>query len=237
VRLLACFGSLRNTDFRLSRLDLGCSRRRAPRLGVSPAAAHFGGDRQSRGPGGRRQHDVGEFAFAAGAVRHLADDLVVNMQDDGIAGGFKTQHRGREQIARDRRDRVLHQRAVPGIGIAPGAGGIVFVADVAGALELTWRRARFRKCQTAAGRQRHEQGAALHVEGDALVERDRFPGVDAAVRRALERVPEPDGGGVASPKLILEAFHLGVGIGVGGIEPAPGVESTAEAEGQVVGLA
>jgi hypothetical protein len=70
-----------------------------------------------------------------------------------------------------------------------------------------------------------------------IAERGALFGADSAMRYALERMPEAESSAVCAPELVLEAFNLGVGIGIGGVELAPSATSAAEAEGKILGLA
>ena len=73
-----------------------------------------GCNRQLQCPGRFARHQTGEFFDAAETDRHFADELVVHMQHDRIAGGFNAQHRRGKQIAGDAGDDVFGPRA--GIG-------------------------------------------------------------------------------------------------------------------------
>src|SRR6516165_8286061 len=62
---------------------------------------------------------MGELIEAAEALWHFGNDLVVHVQNDGIAGGFNTQHRFSEQITGYAADDVLGpQAAVSALAVA-----------------------------------------------------------------------------------------------------------------------
>jgi hypothetical protein len=94
----------RNTDLELKRLGFGCAFCDAlcARFCVAFTAAHLAGDRQPSGPVGQLKHDAKKLLFAAKIFRHLANDLVVNMQHDFVIGCLEPLHGCNEQIARDR---------------------------------------------------------------------------------------------------------------------------------------
>src|SRR5262245_32163778 len=86
---------------------------------VALAGPSLGFDRQIERPGRLSDHEMGELIRATEAFRHLVNDLVVNVQDYGITGGFDPQHRLCKQITCDPADDVFSpQAAISALAVA-----------------------------------------------------------------------------------------------------------------------
>src|SRR5262245_40574490 len=80
-------------------------------FGISRSAPGVCGDRKIEGPSRFPRHQSDEFFCAPEAFRHLGNDLIVDMKDDGIASRFDPQHRLGEKITGDAGDDVLDPQA------------------------------------------------------------------------------------------------------------------------------
>src|SRR5262249_32949662 len=97
-----------------SRVSAECRQKILPSFAVARSFPRTGCNRQIQCPGWFTRHETDEFFDAAEADRHFADELVVDMQHDGIAGAFDTQHHRSEQITRDARNDVFSPQTAVG---------------------------------------------------------------------------------------------------------------------------
>src|SRR5215472_1183303 len=162
-------------------------------LAEARAAPGSGCNWQPMGPARRNDHQLGEFLSATEAGRHFADDLIVHMQHDGIAGALDADERCGEQIPADGADDILGPQApisaVAAAAIAPLARGGVLEDDdfVLEVFDLNaWKRIG----ELSPGRQLDEQkhaGAFQHQPAavDHLLALAHRP-----PRGTIDRVPE-----------------------------------------------
>src|SRR5262245_31289158 len=93
----------------MSRVSADAERRLL--FAIALAGPRLGCDRQIQGPARLARHKVGELIEAAEAFRHLSNDLIVYVQNYGIAGGFNSEHRIGKQITCNPADDVFSPKS------------------------------------------------------------------------------------------------------------------------------
>jgi hypothetical protein len=157
-----------------------------------------------------------KFLERAEALGRLAHKLVVNVQDDGIAGGLEPLYRLGEEIASDALGHVLGPKAavgaMPEFAVDELAAGVV-LKDDARLLEAIERDLREWVGEAALARQRDAQEGRIVAKrkaGDGLIGA-RLP--HRPDRGAIDRIPKLDGPGVQLPPCVTIGFDLRLGRG------------------------
>ena len=163
-----------------------------------------------------------------------ATALIVDVQHDRIAGRFKPQHGGGEEIARNGLDDILGESAKPAAAICPAASRVVLEDDLVLA-EFAGLEMRLGIGQAPAARQRQIKRAA--DDFSARLPRMTRSWCAARDTAFFQIMPEAHCGGVRAAPFAFEGFNLGVGVGVAGIKAAPCTKTAAEAEGKIADFA
>src|SRR5258708_34164668 len=90
-----------------------------PSLAIARRDPAFGGDRKIRRPAWVARQQLNELLDVALSDRHLADDLVVNVHRDGVAGGVDSDQGFGQDVACDALRDVLSPEPAISAGATP----------------------------------------------------------------------------------------------------------------------
>ncbi len=175
---------------------------------------------------------MGEFVDTAEALRHLTHELVMDMQDDRVAGGFNPQHCFSEQIASNTADDVLNPKpAVCALAVAARFElSEPVVAEYNVLLPFIADDVRLRVRELASTRQLQLKERAVALEGDGTAADNAAALAYCGPGRTIDVVPKALDPWVRGAPISLELLYFGVGETVR-LELPPRSQTAAVSEG------